>query len=160
MHENLCILICASFWLLNLSIYADQCCCCLLFFLFYSRDQIIKNDVLFFSFLLVTGVIKLLSLSKQTWSQRSKTHCLYIQDIKSTKCQITGIIEKQWNTFKILILEVMIGKYHSTKFILSFHLGISMLCAIGVRHAYNVMFIFGPCVENISVFKNRTIFFV
>ena len=91
-------------------------------------------------------------------------HTVYIiRTFKSTKYQITGIIEKEWDTFKlILILEVMIGKFQSTQFILSCHVGISMICcwAIWVRHAYNVMFNFGPYVENVSIFKNKTILFV
>ena len=142
----------------------------LLFSLFYSRDQVISHFILLFWLLL-----KLLSFQvwqsvnnaappKQTWSQRSKTHCLYNQDIKSTKCQITGIIAKEWNTFKlILILGVMIGTFHSrpTQLILSFrHIYDLLLCAIWVRHAYNAMFNFGPCVENVSIFKNRTIVYV
>ena len=38
---------------------------------------------------------KIVAPPKQTRSQRSKTHCLYNQDIKSTKWQITVIIEKK-----------------------------------------------------------------
>ena len=39
-------------------------------------------------------VFNIVAPPKQTRSQRSKTHCLYNQDIKSTKWQITIIIEK------------------------------------------------------------------
>ena len=64
-----------------------------------------ENDVLFYC----SGysVIKDLGLMffnnvaspKQTCSQRSKTCCLYNQDIKSTKWQITVTIEKREEDF-------------------------------------------------------------
>ena len=64
-----------------------------------------ENGVLFIYF--TPPVIKDLSLlffniaapPKQTWSHRSKTHCLYNQDIKSTKWQIMIIIEKRVEDF-------------------------------------------------------------
>ena len=62
-----------------------------------------KNGVLFFYFTaLVTELLRIqvfffliVAPPKQTCSQRSKTYCLYNQDIKSTKWQITVIIEKR-----------------------------------------------------------------
>ena len=41
---------------------------------------------------------------KQTGSQRSKTHFLYSEDIKSTMWQITVIIEKRVEDFKIILI--------------------------------------------------------
>ena len=62
--------------------------------------------MVFYIFFNFTLVIELLSFQvwhfvniaappKQTWSQRSKTHFLYNQDIKSTQWQITSIIKKK-----------------------------------------------------------------
>ena len=64
----------------------------ILFFYFYcSGNWIIKDlGLLFFN---------IVAPPKQTWSQGSKTHCLYNQDIKSTKWQVTVIIEKRVENF-------------------------------------------------------------
>ena len=61
-------------------------------FLFYCSGYWDINDLslLFFN---------IAAPPKQTWSQRSKTYCLYRQDIKSTKWQITVIIEKRVEDF-------------------------------------------------------------
>ena len=57
----------------------------------------------------------------------SKTYSLYNQDIKSTKWQMTVIIEKKdWKTFKIIqIFYVNIDTSYSTKCIVSCQLDIS-----------------------------------
>ena len=54
---------------------------------FYFTPQVSEDLSLLF--------LNIAALPKQTWSQRSKTHCLYNQDIKNTKWQITIIIEKK-----------------------------------------------------------------
>ena len=59
--------------------------------LYYSGYWVIK-DLSFFFIIIVAP-------PKQTWSQRSKTYCLYNQDNKSTKWQVTVIIEKRGEDF-------------------------------------------------------------
>ena len=87
-------------------------------FLFYSPGYWVIKDLSLLLFNIV-------SPPKQTWSQRSKTHCLYNQDIKSTKCQIMIIIEKKWQTFNIiLIFQVVRDTIHSKKCVISCNLDI------------------------------------
>ena len=54
--------------------------------LFYCSGYWVIKDLNLFFFNIVAP-------PKQTWSQQSKTYCLYNQAIKSTKWQITVIIE-------------------------------------------------------------------
>ena len=95
-----------------------------------------ENGVLIFNF--TPPVIKDLSLlffnivapPKQTRSQRSKTHCLYNQDMESTKWKIT-IIEKKWKFLNIiLIFLVVLDTIHSKKCNIS-RLGVITLCDMG-----------------------------
>ena len=62
------------------------------YFLFYCSGYWVIKDLSFFFFLIVAP-------PKQAWSQQSKTYCPYNQDIKSTKWQITVIIEKREEDF-------------------------------------------------------------
>ena len=88
-----------------------------------------ENGVLLFYF--TAPVIELLRIqvfcflillphqNKPDHSEVRHTFCIN-KDIKSTKCQITVIIEKI-----ILIFQVIIDTFHSTKCIVSCHLDIS-----------------------------------
>ena len=122
-----------------------------------------KNGVLYFDFtllvieLLIFQVWQFVNIAappKQTWSQRSETHFLYNQDIKSTMWQITSIIKKmeQVQTFSYFWSDDRYISQYTVYFVMSFkHIYDLLLCAIWVGHAYNFMLNFGPCVENVSI---------
>ena len=125
------------------------------FYLFYwSGYWIIKYLILLF--------LNIVAPPKQTCSQRSKTYCLYNQDIKRTKWQITVIIEKREEDFYNYCYfssdHRYISQYNVYCLISVRHIKKLLLCVIWMISACNVIFNIGTGMENVTHLKNRTIF--